>query len=118
MGGVDRLDQNLVAYMINHRSKKWWWPVFRFCIDVAVNNAFQLYRIQARSAHSSSFDLLGFRRSIVDTYYKRYNVQYEIQTMFPAARSSDDKRVQQCIRYDHFDHWIMKGKQRRCARSI
>ena len=26
MGGVDRLDQNLAVYMVNHRSKKWWWP--------------------------------------------------------------------------------------------
>ena len=24
MGGVDRLDQNLAAYMVNHQSKKWW----------------------------------------------------------------------------------------------
>jgi len=117
MGGVDRLDQNLAAYMVNHRSKKWWWPVFRFCVDVAVNNAFQLYRVQARSAHSNTLDFLGFRRSIVDTYYKRYRVQHEIERMFPAARSSEDKRVQQCIRYDHFDHWIIKGKQRRCAKS-
>ena len=103
MEGVDRVDQNLAAYMINHRSKKWWWPVFRFCVDVAVNNAFQLYKVQARSAHSSSFDLLGFRRSIVDTYYKRYNVQHEIQRMFPVARSSNDKRVPQCVCYDHFN---------------
>ena len=36
MGGVDRLDQNLAAFMINHQSKKWWWPVFHFCVDVAV----------------------------------------------------------------------------------
>ena len=33
MGGVDRLDQNLAVYMINLRSKKWWWPLFRFCIE-------------------------------------------------------------------------------------
>ena len=44
MGGVDRTDQNIGAYMINIRSKKWWWPLFRFCVDLAVNNAFQLYR--------------------------------------------------------------------------
>ena len=30
MGGVDRMDQNIGAYMINIRSKKWWWPLFRF----------------------------------------------------------------------------------------
>ena len=39
MGGVDRMDQNIGAYMINIRSKKWWWPLFRFCVDLAVNNA-------------------------------------------------------------------------------
>ena len=30
MGGVDRIDQNIGAYMINNRNKKWWWPLFRF----------------------------------------------------------------------------------------
>ena len=48
-GGVDHLDQNISSYMIGHRSKKWWWPVFRFCIDLSVNNAYQLYRQQKRS---------------------------------------------------------------------
>ena len=43
MRGVNRMDQNIAAYMINIRSKKWCWPLFRFVIDVSVNNAFQLY---------------------------------------------------------------------------
>ena len=43
MGGVDRLDQNIATYMIAHRSKKWWWPIFRFCVDLCANNAFQIY---------------------------------------------------------------------------
>ena len=84
---------------------------------MVVNNAFQLYKVRACSAHSYSFDLLGFRRSIVDTYYKRDKVRYEIQRMFPDVRSSDDKRVQQCIRCSRLDHWIIKGKQWQCARS-
>ena len=46
MGGVDRMDQTVGAYMINIRSKKWWWPLFRFCVHLAVNNAFQLYCLQ------------------------------------------------------------------------
>ena len=45
MGGVDRFDQNIAAYMITQRSKKWWWPVFRFCVDLAVQNAYQIYRL-------------------------------------------------------------------------
>lgn len=38
------MDQNTATYMINLRSIKWWWPVFKFVLDVSVNNAFQLYR--------------------------------------------------------------------------
>ena len=46
MGGVNRMDQNVRAYMINIRNKKWWWPLSRFCIDLAVINAHQLYCLQ------------------------------------------------------------------------
>ena len=35
MSGVDRMDQNIPAYMINIRSDKWRWPLFRFCVDLA-----------------------------------------------------------------------------------
>ena len=37
------MDQNTSAYMINLRTKKLWWPLFRFVVDVAVNNAYQIY---------------------------------------------------------------------------
>ena len=46
MGGVDRMDQNIGAYMINICNKKWWWPLFLFFVDLAVNNVCQLYRLQ------------------------------------------------------------------------
>jgi hypothetical protein len=70
MGGVDRFDQNIAAYMINIRTKKWWWPIFRFTVDLAIQNAHQLYRLQSGVL---PLDLLGFRRSIVDTYKKGKN---------------------------------------------
>ena len=35
IGGVDRMDQNIGAYMVNISSKKWWWPLFRFFVDLA-----------------------------------------------------------------------------------
>ena len=56
MGGVDRMDQNILTYMIKLRSKKWWWPWFRSCVDVAVNNAFQLYRLRQPDAGESNLD--------------------------------------------------------------
>ena len=41
MGGVDRMDENISAYRINIRSKKWW-PIATFLFDVAANNAYRL----------------------------------------------------------------------------
>ena len=72
VGGVDRMDQNIGAYMINIRSKKWWWPLFRFGVDLAVNNAFQLYRLQPLQQGEKQLDLLGFRRKIVKVYHARF----------------------------------------------
>lgn len=112
MGGVDRLDQNIGAYMIGHRSKKWWWPVFRFCLDLCVNNAYQLYRFQNASPGERKLDLLGFRRSIVDTYHRRYSYKSSV-ACFPPSRKK--VKVNDAVRYDNENHWIGKGKQRRCG---
>ena len=30
IGGVDRMDQNILACMINLCTKTWWWPLFPF----------------------------------------------------------------------------------------
>ena len=70
MGGVDCLDQNISFCMISHRSQKWWGPVFCFCLDLTVNNAYQLYRQQKHSEGERKLDLLEFRRSIVHTFYR------------------------------------------------
>ena len=60
MGGVDRMDQNISAYMINLHPKKWW-PLFRFVIDVVVNNAYQIYRQSHLNPAEYRLDALGFR---------------------------------------------------------
>ena len=31
MGGVDHKDQIISAYIINLRTKKWWWSLFSIC---------------------------------------------------------------------------------------
>ena len=75
MGGVDRMDQNIGAYVISIRNKKWWWPLFRFCVDLAVNNAFQLYRLQPLNQGQKRLDLLGFRREIVQVYFPKKHLK-------------------------------------------
>ena len=44
MGGVDRCDQNVSAYWIAMRGKKWWWALFAWVPDMVVQNAWLLYR--------------------------------------------------------------------------
>ena len=116
MGGVDRLDQNISSYMIGHRSKKWWWPVFRFCLDLSVNNAYQLYRQQKRSEGERKLDLLGFRRSIVDTYYRclRKSTTTNISPSLSPPATKLSKVIDE-VRYDPINHWIGKGRKWRCA---
>ena len=98
--------------MIGHHSKKRWWPVFRFCLDLSVNNAYQLYRQQKRSEGERKLDLLGFRRSIVDTYYRCLR-KSTTTNIFPPARKLS--KVSDEVQYDAINHWISKGKQRRCV---
>ena len=65
LGKVDRLDQNVICYMTNIRSKKWWWSIFRLNLDVPVSNAFQVHKAQDRSTSQfTTLDHLGFWRAI------------------------------------------------------
>ena len=63
------MDQKISAYVINLRSKKWWWPLFRFVVDLSVNKAFQLYRMIETQPEERKLAALGFRRAIVNAYY-------------------------------------------------
>lgn len=112
MAGVDRMDQNIATYMINLRSKKWWWPLFTFVVDAAVNNAFQLYRNRNLNPGEQRMDALGLRRAIVDAYYRMHR-KVPSTTLFPGNRvlHNPSKNLQ----FDGKNHWIVKGSQRRCS---
>ena len=112
LGGVDHLDQNIATFMIAHRSKRWWWQIFRFCVDLCANNAFQIYQHQKEDPGQKTRDFLGFRRSIVDTYYRRYRKTTKI-AKFPGSRK--EIKVSDEVRFDKLSHWIGKAKQQRCA---
>ena len=107
MGGVDRLDQNIAL-----RSKKWCWPTFHFCVDLCANNAFQIYQHLKENPGQKPLHLLGFQRSIIDTYYQRYRKATQI-SMFPGSRMK--AKVSDEIRFDKLNHWIGNAKQQWCA---
>ena len=115
MGGVDRLDQNLSCYMTNLRSKKWYWPIFRFCVDLAVQNAYQLHRLQEKLPGAPEHDLLSFRREIAQVYVKTLSSLHSAAAPFPPSRIPADRRVLHEVRTDATAHWIVQGTQRRCV---
>ena len=110
VGGVDRMDQNIGAYLINIRSKKWWWSLFRFCVDLAINNAFQLYGLQPLNEGEKRLDLLGFRREIVQVYHARFRSEKTLPVIFP----KNTKRVNLDIRYDGIDHSCQRKPTAMC----
>ena len=60
MGGTDHQDQNVNKYRISIRTKKWWWPLFSWRTDVAIQNVWMLFRENHRR-----WSLLEFRRYTV-----------------------------------------------------
>ena len=68
MGGVDVFDQMIAAYRILRKTKKWWKTLFFDLLDVAVVNAYLLYREHALAAGTARKDLLTqleFRETLV-----------------------------------------------------
>ena len=108
MGGVDRMDQKMSAFMINLRTKKWWWP-----LDVAVNNAYQIYHQSHLNSGEYRLDALGFRRAIVDAYYRLYGKSLPSTTLFISSRSLHHPA--NSFQFDGISHWTAKGSQRRCS---
>lgn len=60
MGGVDHDDWFVEKYRINIHGKKWYWPLITHSIDVALVNAWILFKL----SHETNTDLLTFRRRV------------------------------------------------------
>ena len=114
MGGTDRMDQNIQCYRIGLRCKKWWWQLFAYHVDVAVQNGWLLYR-QTPAHDMQPMSLLQFRRSIAQTYIMKYKGRETIGR--PVGRSKAlDKRVPADVRFDGQEHYIKPiPTQRRCS---
>lgn len=114
MGGVDRMDENIGAYRISVRSKKWWWAVFVFCVETSVHNAWQVYR-NTDDAKDRPLDFLSFRRVVVKTYLMKY-ADIPKGAGKPKSGKKVDDRVPSAVRFDSNSHWSCPApKQNRCA---
>ncbi len=106
MGGVDRADQNVATYRVGIRTKKWWWPLFAWVPDVAMQNAWLLYK-QNKLPSDPAYDLLGFRREVVSVYLTKYGQNSVLRRNLTFAAD---------LRYDMVGHFsISNPTTRRCA---
>ena len=111
MGGTDRMDQNVNAYRIAVRGKKWWWPLFTWLIDVCVQNAWILSRCAGKNE-----DLLAFRREVVMSYLLRFRNLPKTSGRRPVSKPGENDS-----RYDQTGHFVEptpKNERRRCAGEL
>lgn len=98
------------------RMKKWWWAIFAWLVEVAIQNAWILYRKRSGKEPKAA-PLLEFRRAIANFYLRTYGEQPRRNKDVPfVAHSSQPCRVQDAVRLDGRGHWpISFEKPRRCA---
>ena len=111
MGGTDRMDQNINAYRVSIRGKKWWWCLFTLLLDVSITNAWILF--QAKEEAQPQID---FRRSIVHSYMNSFgNPPKRVVRRSVALPSTIE------MRYDGLNHCMEPtegNKRRRCAYEL
>lgn len=104
MGGVDLFDKMRGLYRIRIRSKKWYWPFLRFCINGALVNMWILYRYVY-----PTIGLLTFIRRIVLAILTA-------PQHLSGPKPKCSKNVLLEVRYDRTDHFVEGNPtQRRCA---
>ena len=119
------MDQNVNKYRIQLRSKKWWWPLFAYCVDLSVQQSWHLIRAtsgakepelldQTQAGRKGELDLLAVRRSIARVYLARTSRTKPGRPQ--NFNLSLDKRVSLDVRFDKTDHLIEPwNTQLRCA---
>ena len=111
MGGTDRMDENINAYRISIRGKKWWWPLFTWLIDASIQNAWNLARCTGKN-----IDQLQFRRDIAMSYLLRYQDQPK-----SSGKRHSFKPGEHDSRYDQLAHFIQPTpdeSRRRCQGEL
>lgn len=114
MGGVDRMDQNMGCYRVSISGKKWWFPIFTFLVDLALQNAWLLHRRSSQGGGKKTMDLLTFRRHVAQYLCGMYGSLPQKSTKssrtFMPSHSLE-------IRSDGKDHHLIEyhPRERRCA---
>lgn len=115
MGGVDILDQSMEYYRTFMKTRKWTLKVILHFFDLALCNAWRLYKIESTAAAIPSnkiFDLLEFRMQVADGLTNTPIRQKRISESDAESASEESnlrsiKRANQpsqAKRYDGYEH--------------
>ncbi|KAF2889401.1 hypothetical protein ILUMI_16772, partial [Ignelater luminosus] len=96
MGGVDRTDENISHYRVSIRGNKWYFPIRSQILDMAEQNAWQLYRIGGGKIYH-----LQFRRSIAVGILESYKKSTK------TGPSKPSENLHMHSRFDGMNHLIM-----------
>ena len=103
MGGVDRMDSNVAIYRTSIRGKKWYFPLFIELLDVAMNNAWLLYRL----CGNARCDQNSFKSSVSESLLS-----------LNTTKRSNPPTCTSTVRYDGIGHLVdstVDSKEMRCA---
>ena len=106
MGGVNLFDKIRGHYRVRIRSRKWYWPLFKFCLNESIVNLWiPFLSIQ------NSISLLEFTKQIVIALLAAPDLESR-----RGIRPKTKKEVPQVVRFDNKNHIVNKIEtQRRCA---
>ena len=107
MLGVDKLDQLASYYSFLHKSVKWWRKVFFWCVEVAVINAYIVYKEQAQSIEVRPMCHLAFRRQLIE------HLSEPLRSTAPPGPRRGPRVRQSLERLQPVRHFMKKGDKRR-----
>ena len=123
MGGVDLLDSHLGRHRNKMRSKKWYMRIFYHMLDVAMVNAWILFKIVHEE--KKQMRLSDFRASVAESFCKaeqqvtpkRGRPSDKLETQLAKKRRGPPSHIPvKDVRLDHFDHWPDWGEVRQRCR--
>lgn len=107
MGGTDRMNQNVNAYRIGIRSKKYYWTLFTWILDVSIQNSWILYK---QYSEESKITLYEFKRRLANHYCLLSKAPSQREANL--SHFSNGSSVPNETRFDSVDHWPGKYQMR------
>jgi hypothetical protein len=106
MGGVDRSDRMVRTYSVSRASKKWWFRLFYYFLDMAVANSFILYKLSPNHEELTELEYIkSLSLALIQTFSKGDEVQ-------PGPERKSKAPIVP-PRLTTANHWPLKTKKRK-----